>query len=70
MRKRERIVTDYCNVYRNGSHMSDSDTMSHGTVKAKTTVQTSTGEHQVAHIYFDANYTYTGHTLYATVKKD
>lgn len=45
-------------------------TLPYGTVRVKTTVQTSNGTHQVAHIYFDASYNYTHHNLYDNVKQD
>ncbi len=42
----------------------------HGTVRVKTTIQTGNNTHQVAHIYMNANYVYTGHNLYPNVKND
>lgn len=56
--------------HRNGSHTSRSDPSPHGTVRVKTAVQTTAGKHQVAHIYFDNNFTYTGHTIYPSEKND
>lgn len=58
-----------CNC-RNGRHTSKSDMNNHATVRVKTTVQLADGTHQVAHIYVDVNYTYTGHNLYSGVKSD
>ncbi|KAK4680629.1 hypothetical protein QC764_100430 [Podospora pseudoanserina] len=53
-----------------GRHTSRSDQANHATTRLKTVIQTANGQHQVAHIYLDANYTYTGHTLYPNVKHD
>ncbi|KAK3942336.1 hypothetical protein QBC46DRAFT_457538 [Diplogelasinospora grovesii] len=53
-----------------GRHTSRSDRQDHATTRVKTSFQTNNGTHQVAHIYMDATYTYTGHALYPNVKND
>lgn len=53
---------------RNTPHTSKSDNANHATVRVK--IQLADATHQVAHIYIDANYNYTGHNLYPGVKND
>lgn len=66
----DRRVTPVGHDDRTGRHTSRSDRANHATTRLKTVIQTANGQHQVAHIYLDANYTYTGHALYPNEKND
>ncbi|KAL6828000.1 hypothetical protein V8C40DRAFT_243292 [Trichoderma camerunense] len=53
-----------------GRHTSRSDAANHATTRIKTVVQIGDSTHQVAHIYMDLNFGYTGHNLFPNVKND
>jgi hypothetical protein len=59
-------------MLRTGRHKSNSDQRQHATVRLKTELQKTNGQHQVAHIYMTAppDFVYTGHKLWANVKRD
>ncbi|KAI9701738.1 MAG: hypothetical protein M1820_006366 [Bogoriella megaspora] len=51
-------------ILKNPSHTSNTDSKPHATVRFATEEQNASGKAQTAHLYYDTNGEYSGHTLY------